>query len=260
MEFLFEYDGNEYEVFLSDFTNRDKSEVIKIPYSDKKDDHIEYEIQVYQHKGVEVIRLNVMELSETLKTIIGEIIQKELDRTFIANPYFDEVLIFGSEVFTYQEQLVPINCTQCERRNLYEKRDRNNKTDFIKEIQTLLEEHKNPEWPFKEKLLLQFSVSNIQSNIEKVDLDNLAKTIFDTFKGVVYEEDNQIVSFAGDKNTVRNVKAFIIAIRRLSESERPHFQDYVFSGKMNSWQEERRQKQAQGKQTRFITFGEFKNK
>jgi hypothetical protein len=57
---------------------------------------------------------------------------------------------------------------------------------------------------------------------------------------------------------VLNIKAFIIAIRKLEDNERPHFQDYLFSGKMNAWMEERRQKEAKNRQTRFMTFGEFK--
>ena len=215
-------------------------------------------IKAFIFDGSERKALELNDIPEIVKEGLAKVMDEELGRTFVANPYFDELLIFGGQVFTSQEKFVPIECNQCEKRNLYEKREKDNKGDFIKGIQKLLEENKNPEWPFKDKLLLQFSVSSIPSLVAKIDLDNLAKTIFDTFKGLVYEEDNQIVSFAGDKNTLLNVKAFIIAIRKLEENEKPSFQDYLFSGKMNAWNEERRQKEAQNRQTRFMTFGEFK--
>jgi Holliday junction resolvase RusA-like endonuclease len=200
-----------------------------------------------------------MELPEPLKKIIGENIQDIFHRTFTANPYFDELLIFaGSEVFTYQEKLKQIECNQCERKNLYEKYYKGNKTEYISRIKRLMDENENPDWPFNEKLLVQFSISNIQSKLDKVDLDNLAKTILDIFKGTIYIDDSQIISLAGSKQSVLDHKVFIVAIRRLEPNEKPVFQEYLWSGKMNAWQEQYKIKRESNKPTRFIVYGSFK--
>jgi Holliday junction resolvase RusA-like endonuclease len=252
MEFVLEYNEDEYLIILNDFLKKDKAEVFRLSYSDSKGDCIEYEIQVFVRKKDEWLKIRVVELSEVLKSAIAEIIQKEFDRIFIANPYFDELLIFyKNEVFTSQDKYKAINCNECSRANLYEKGSKDNKTEYIDRIKKLMEIESNTDWPFKEKLMLQFSVSGTQSRLDKIDLDNLAKTIFDIFKGVIYEDDSQIVSFAGSKDFVMNLKAFIVAIKRLESNEKPVIQEYLFSGKMNSWQEERKQKQLLNKATYF---------
>lgn len=252
MEYILEYGDEEYLIFLNDFNKTDKAEVISIPYSDKEDDCIEYEIQIFIRKANGLSKIKVMELSDTLREIIGRNIQEILDRTFIANPYFDELLVFyGNKVFTYQDQYKPLKCTECEKINLYEKRNKGNKTEYIEEIKKLMEGNKNSDWPFKENLLLQFSVSDTQSRLDEIDLDNLAKTIFDIFKGVVYDNDSQIISFAGEKHSILNRKAFMVAIKRLESDENPVFQEYLYSSKMNSWKEERKQKELLKKPTYF---------
>lgn len=263
MEFTLEYENEKYLVITSDFTKRDKAEVIRIPYSDQEGDWVEYEIQVFKLMGNQFIKERVLELPDEVRGIIGKNIQDLTDRTFVANPYFDEVLIFfGAEVFTYQEQLVPIQCDQCERKNLYIMRNKGgeNKSNYIADIIDLIKHDKNPDWPFKEKILFQYTVSNSQSKLDAIDLDNLAKTILDTFKGVIYESDNQITSFSGDKTSIKGIKAFIVAIKRLEENERPLFQNFFYSGKANAWREERERKVAQNKQTRFRQYGAIKEK
>ena len=259
MEFILEYGEEEFLIILSEFTKKDRVEVIRIPYSDQENDWAEYEIQVFMRKENEFIPMKVMELPEFLREIIGKNIQDLFYRTFTANPYFDELLIFaGSEVFTYQEKLKPIECNQCDRKNLYEKYYKGNKTEYITKIKKLMDENKNPSWPFKEKLLVQFSISNIQSKLDAVDLDNLAKTILDIFKGTIYIDDSQIISLAGNKESVLDRKAFIVAIRRLEPNEKSVFQEYLWSGKMNAWQELYKIKRESNRPTRFIVYGLFK--
>lgn len=259
MDYIIEYNNEQYFIILTPF---DKSkaigEVFRLRYSELENDWVEYWIQVFICEADKLHPRKINELSDPLKEIIAKEIKKDLERTFMANPYFDELMFFvGNEVFTYQEQLIPIHCNICEKKNLYEKRNKGNKSDYINNIVKLMEEDKNPDWPFKEDLLVQFSVSNSLSKLNRVDLDNLAKTILDIFKGVVYESDSQIISFAGDKSSVNSMKAFIVAIKKLAPKEKPSFQDYLFSGKMNAWQDEYKEKQRLLKPTRFKVYGSF---
>jgi Holliday junction resolvase RusA-like endonuclease len=179
-----------------------------------------------------------------------------MPKIFVANPYFDEMMIFfGNTIYTSQEKLKPIICEQCDRKNLYEKREKENKTDFINRIHGLLQTTKNHEWPFKEDLLVQFTVSNKQAKLKEVDLDNLAKTLFDALQGIVYSNDSQIIGFAGDKYSVIDIDAFIVAIKRMSPGEKPIYQEFLFSGKRNAWKAEYEQKRILNKSTRFTNYG-----
>ena len=94
MEFILEYDNEEYLILTDEFSKKDKTEVIRVPYSDEEGDWVEYEIQVFKRKGNKFFKEKVLELPEELRNVIGKNIQELLDRTFIANPYFDDLLIF----------------------------------------------------------------------------------------------------------------------------------------------------------------------
>ena len=261
MELIIQYENEEYLVILTEFSKTNKTvEVFRFFYSNEENDWFEFKIEVFLRVDNDFVPKKIKDLSAELKEVIAKIIEKDLGRTFIANPYFDELLIFfGKEIYTHQEQFKPIQCDQCDKKNLYEKRNKGNKSAYIEEIIKLMGEDKNLDWPFKERLLVQFSVSNVQSKLDKIDLDNLSKTMFDIFKGLIYLDDSQIVSFAADKTSVNDIKAFIVAIKRLEPNERPLFQEYLFSGKMNAWKEEREKKQQLNKPTRFIAYGTFKN-
>jgi Holliday junction resolvase RusA-like endonuclease len=261
MEFILKYDSEDYLIMvIEEYERKNQIEVIQIPYSNKKDDYVEYEIKVFKRNSDEFDQIKVLELPEALKDIISKYIIQVLDRTFIANPYFDELLIFaGSEVFSYQEKLKPLACTQCSRNNLYEKYFRGNKKEYIENVKKLLGENMNPEWPFREKLSVQFGVTNLKSKLDKVDLDNLAKTILDIFKGTIYVDDSQIISLAGRKESIKTFKAFVVAIKRLEQDETPLFQNTLWSAKPNAWKEDRKIKAEANKPTRFIVYGKFEN-
>jgi Holliday junction resolvase RusA-like endonuclease len=81
-----------------------------------------------------------------------------------------------------------------------ERREKENKTEFIKTMNAKLQAKANPEWPFKENLSIQYSVSDAQSRLNKIDLDNLSKTICDSLQGMVFSNDAQIVRLAADKD------------------------------------------------------------
>ena len=120
-----------------------------------------------------------------------------------------------------------------------------------------MERNASNEWPFNEKLLVQFTVSNLQSKLDKVDLDNLAKTILDVLKGTVYSDDNQIVGLAETKTSVKNIKTFVVAVKRLEQNEVPIFQNHLWSNYPNALKKERKIKAEANKPTRFYSVDDF---
>ncbi len=70
------------------------------------------------------------------------------------------------------------------------------------------------DWPFKEDLLLNISVGLTKKDYDIKDTDNMAKTIIDSMKGTVYEDDVRIVSFAIHK-FIDNSRPLIIGIKKL---------------------------------------------
>lgn len=263
MDFSFLHDNKEYTVILSEFIEGEtKGDIFEFSYSDEEHNRIKHGIEVFVNKNNSLLPMRVRDLPNEVKDIISTNIDEILRGTFVANPYFDELLVFfGNQVFTYQEHFKPINCNQCDRKNLFEMRNKGgeNKTNYINEIIRLIGEDKNPEWPFREKLVIQFSISDIQSRLDEIDLDNLAKTMFDIFKGLIYVNDSQITSFAGDKNVLNNFKAFIVAIRRLESNEKPRFQEFLYSSRLNAWQDERNKRSELNKSTRFRAYNSLKS-
>ncbi len=260
MEFLLKYKDVEYLIsVLDEYERKDGIEVLRLPYGKSEDDWVEYQVTAHRLEGDKLLPIKVLNLPKGVRDELGKYIDKILDRTFIANPYFDEILVFPSnEVFSYQSGMKPVKCDHCSRANLYEKVFKENKQEYVKRIKQLLERNANNEWPFNEKLRVQFTVSNLQSRLDKVDLDNLAKTILDVLKGTVYSDDNQIVSLAGSKASVNNIKTFIVAVKRLEQNEVPTFQNHLWSNYPNAWKEERKIKEEANKPTRFYSVDDFR--
>jgi Holliday junction resolvase RusA-like endonuclease len=230
-------------------------EVFKLLYNDDSGEGDEYEIKVFQEEGEYYTPLKVLELSKEFQDFMAEGLQQVMPVTFIANPFFDEVMIFyGNTIMTSQDRFKNVTCEQCGRSDLYETRDKRNKTAYIQDVQSKLKSNPHPEWPFKENLLVQFTVSDTQSRLNNVDLDNIAKALFDSMKGVVFEDDSQIIRYAADKECVKGINAYIIAIKRLGNGERPHFQEFVYSGRVNAWDKEYQKKIDLGKSTRFASY------
>ena len=128
------------------------------------------------------------------------------DKHFYGNPYFDEIMIFLTRIPTSQDKFKPYKCSDFKEPELYKGYLKANKTDFVEVIGNALKNNPNPEWPFENKLLIQFDVSDFSIRIDEVDLDNLAKTLIDALKGIVFNNDNQVVALAGTKGVFKNIK------------------------------------------------------
>ncbi len=256
MVFEFVFDDQQFLIELQHLQHgKDKTEVFALRYNDNLDDSDEYEIKICRVEGENLTRLKVMELPQHVLDIMGEELKKAMPQSVFANPYFDELMIFfGITVLTSQDRYVQVSCSQCERKQLYEKKEKDNKTDYIAAIQEKLRNNPNPAWPFKGRLHIQFSVSDKQSRLNDIDLDNLAKTILDSLQGVVFENDAQIDALVATKDFTQGMIANLVAIKELQPGEKPKFQEFLFSGRYKSWREEYKQKEAVGRPTRFVRY------
>jgi Holliday junction resolvase RusA-like endonuclease len=256
MVFEIKYDEKIFLVELQYFEEKvDKMEIFALKYSDEPYDADEYEIKMYQIEGDELIPIRLTELPKEFLDSMGEELEKTMPKGFFANPYFDELFIFtGNTVLTSQDRYRPISCTQCNRKELYEKKDKDNKADYIKNIQAKLLKNPNPAWPYKGKLHIQFSVSDQLSRLNKIDVDNLAKTILDSLQGVVFENDAQISALVASKDYTNGFIAHLVAIKELEENESYQLQQYLFSERHKTYLQEYKKKKAVGKPTRFITY------
>lgn len=262
MVFLFQYDERQYLVELQEVLSSSiEVDSIRIIHSEDEGDYTDFEIIVFERNEDSAMRLDMSSLSKPFLDCLGNEIQQAVPKTFVANPYFDEMMIFfGSTVLTSQDKFIPISCDVCEKRNLYEKRDKKNKSDYISMIHESLLMERNDEWPFTDEIMLQFTISDKVSRLKEIDLDNVSKTIFDSLKNVVFGDDRQVVAMAGDKASVAGIQTFIVAIRRLKPGEKAVFQEYLFSSSKGAWREEYEKKRQENRQTRFVRYGTTNNK
>lgn len=253
-ELLHGYDR--YFIELQHFDKgKDKMEIFVIKYGDNEKDWEEYEIKMYKVENEILTPVKVIELPEDFKDWMGKELRRVKPASFFANPHFDELMIFyGSQVLTSKDRFIPFLCNGCNQEDLYQKKGKENKADYIEHIRTKLLSNPNPAWPLKGKLQIQFSVSDSQSRLASVDLDNLAKAILDSLQGVVFENDAQVYALAATKDYTQGLVANIIAIRELADDEKPRFQEFLFSENFKSWKDERKKKADDGKPTRFVTF------
>jgi Holliday junction resolvase RusA-like endonuclease len=75
-----------------------------------------------------------------------------------------------------------------------------------------------PGWPLSGRLLLAMSVTLPLASFEAKDVDNIAKSVLDALKGVVYEDDRQVVSLFVSKSQ-GELGSFFVGIRSLGVDE-----------------------------------------
>lgn len=251
MIFEFEYNNEKFIIELFHVEELvDKSEILSIKYSNDLDNSLQYEAKMFWINGKELIPIKITDLPKELQDDLATKLQKAMPTDFFANPYFDELMIFfGDTVLTSQDKFIPLTCDQCSRLELYEKREKHNKGDYIQSIRSKLLANPNPLWPFKGRLQVQFSISDKLSRLNVIDLDNLAKSILDSLQTVVFENDAQIVALVATKENVNGIVANLIAIKELGPDEKPKFQEFLFSTQYKTWSNDYAKKQC-----RFVRY------
>jgi Holliday junction resolvase RusA-like endonuclease len=77
----------------------------------------------------------------------------------------------------------------------------------------------DPRWPFRGRLLVAISVSLPEAEAETKDVDNIAKSILDACKGVVFQSDAQVHALFVEKKAVSAPPMVVIGFRLLPEGE-----------------------------------------
>jgi Holliday junction resolvase RusA-like endonuclease len=142
--------------------------------------------------------------------------------TFYQNPDFDEIFVFvGEEVSSSKDAFKPVRDT-----HYFEKHNKSNSQAFVKRIKEKLLLKKKKRWPYKGPLMLAVGVSGIKKIYGAKDLDNVLKSVFDAFKGIVFDDDEQIqIVIANKQIWEHSLKGFMVGLRVLSPP--PRIDKYV---------------------------------
>ena len=89
---------------------------------------------------------------------------------------------------------------------------------FRKSIKSWLTEKPNSNWPCKCHLLIAIQFGLKEKDYKQKDIDNITKSLIDSLKGIIYEDDNQIDSlhvlkYKSEKNS------FMIGIKELNKDD-----------------------------------------
>jgi len=154
--------------------------------------------------------------------------------TFVSNPKYEEVLVFVDlSVPTSQVSYKLIDSEK----QLYERIEKKNIQNFRNEVKDRLLRKRKEWWPLKGNLNLKINVSGPKNYVLLSDLDNYLKTIFDALKGIVFEDDNQIISVEIEKKENPFISGFYVAIE--TDKNKPKDSE-VFTKLENSiWELER---------------------
>lgn len=169
------------------------------------------------------------------------------EKTYYQNPDFEEIFVFhGLEVPTSKKEFktIPENIQKRISEKfpeidfqLYRKgAGTRGAQDFMATIkEKLLAKRKNC-WPYTGKLLLTVGVSGIKKVYGAKDLDNLLKSVFDAFKGIVFDDDNQIeIVIAFKQILFENNPGFTVALRILQNGAVDKYNPKIISNDYRTW-------------------------
>jgi Holliday junction resolvase RusA-like endonuclease len=140
--------------------------------------------------------------------------------------YFD-----GMQVPTKQDAFKPIDVTEIDEngvetilKEFYQRKPEKvsvqNFKNFIKELTAdRFKESDRIKMPDKVQVSLSFSLK--EKRFFEVDVDNLAKTVLDSLRGIAFEDDCQVTSLIVDKHIHKmKVNGILIAVTKLTEKRK----------------------------------------
>lgn len=170
--------------------------------------------------------------------------------TFWANPFYDDIIMFLDKLPSSQDKLKPLDKTH----GIFQMYEKNNVTEFKRSLQERLKAKSKPNWPYKKELFMAVNITGTKTDIYDKDLDNLLKTIFDTLKGVVFDDDKQIIKLSAEKQISDGIKGVMIAIKELSATNNILLCPEVYTIGEDIWIKQREKKMLQG---RYIYFDNY---
>jgi Holliday junction resolvase RusA-like endonuclease len=163
-----------------------------------------------------------------------------------ANPFFDDIIIFLDDLPSSNDKLKPIDFEN----RIFQLIEKNNVTEFRKNLQERLRKNKKVTWPYKCDLFMLVGIAGSKQDVYDKDLDNLLKTLFDTLKGIVFEDDKQIIRLVAEKDMTDRYKGVIVALKQIQPGQDVRCDLHAFStGKDDPWKIERDNKINKGRHT-----------
>jgi Holliday junction resolvase RusA-like endonuclease len=164
-----------------------------------------------------------------------------------ANPFFDDILIFLEDLPSSQDKLKPID----PQKKLFELIEKNNVTEFKKRMRNRLENKRKPNWPYTTELYMSLTISGLKKDVYDKDLDNLLKTLFDTLKGIVFEDDRLVTKLSAEKEITDEYKGILVGLKVLTPTDDILLSPDIFTTSEDYWECERNEKMRLGKHTYF---------
>lgn len=142
--------------------------------------------------------------------------------------------IGGYEILTKQDKFKPLKNKEyyekingeyikIDTSNLYQKKEINQShKEFENELRTMfLGQVKGAkEYPIKkpQKVEVIISVDMNKNRLEKVDIDNLTKSILDSMNGIIFEDDSQVINILAQKNIhpLQPINGFMLGVRKVN--------------------------------------------
>ncbi|SEG40411.1 RusA family crossover junction endodeoxyribonuclease [Flavobacterium urumqiense] len=129
--------------------------------------------------------------------------------TYYQSSYYDEV--FGR----MNDFPVPTSQTKSKEKII----------EFKERVNKLLELAKKETWPHKSKPIITVEIKGSKNYINRIDIDNVLKLLFDIFKKKVFVDDKQIFSIMASKfivedNGEEEIHGFLVGLRILANTER----------------------------------------
>jgi Holliday junction resolvase RusA-like endonuclease len=90
--------------------------------------------------------------------------------------------------------------------------------DFEVLLKDILTAYGEKRWPYKQRLLIAIEIHFTEREYRTKDVDNVAKTLLDAMKGVVFEDDAQVDLLQVSKLS-SSQNSFMIGVRRLADDE-----------------------------------------
>lgn len=112
------------------------------------------------------------------------------------------------------------------------KKDTNSIRAFEEHFRQIIKDNLTNEHPYTvdKKIEMIIDISMDKKRIDKVDIDNLSKSIIDCFKGLVFSDDSQIISLYAHKTVQPLVKVngLMVGIRKLNDKNKSWFSEIKF--------------------------------
>lgn len=167
---------------------------------------------------------------------------KRFPATFWANPFYDDIITFLDRLPSSQDKFKPVDKAQ----GIFQLYEKNNVTEFKRKLQERLTAKAKPNWTYKGDLFMAVNITGTKADVYDKDLDNLLKTLFDTLKGIVFDDDRQIIKLSAEKQITNRVRGVMIALKELTPSENIQLCPGVYTSGDDLWLTEREEKMLKG--------------